>query len=231
MDIVCQKCKSKFKIPEEKLPEGKIINIPCPKCKGNISIDRRKAPIKSQADIDKDSSGLDLNEKKVLDTKAEPAPSEPDHEMESESFGEDEKTALICDDNQSHQEKLRSALKELGYRSVIGKDSNDVLKKLRINHYDMIVLHEEFGGEPSSENHVLSYIQPMSISIRRNIFFVLIGKTFSTLDNMMAFSKSANMVINEKDLPQIFSIFKKSMAENEDFYKIHKKTMKELGKR
>ena len=231
MDTICQKCKSKFKVPDEKLPQGKIINIPCPKCKGNISIDRRKVPIESPADIDKGSSGLDLAEKEVSDTKGESDISGADHEMESESFGKEEKTALICDDNQSNQDKLRSELKELGYRSIIGKDPNDVLKKLRLNNYDMIILHEEFGGGDPSQNPVLNYIQPMPIPNRRNIFFVLIGKAFSTLDNMMAFSKSANTVINENDLPQIYSILKKSMAENEDFYKIYKETMKELGKR
>ncbi|MDY6856818.1 MAG: zinc-ribbon domain-containing protein [Thermodesulfobacteriota bacterium] len=231
MDTICQKCKSKFKIPDEKLPEGKIINIPCPKCKGNISIDTRKVPIESPADIDKDSHGLDLSEKGGSDTKKEPAPSESDDGIESELFGEDVKSAFICDDNLSHQEQLQSALKELGYRAIIGKDPNDVLKNLRINHYDIIILHEEFGGGSPSQNPILNYIQPMPISTRRNIFFALIGKTFSTLDNMMAFSKSANTVINEKDLPQIYTILKKTIAENEGFYKIYKETMKELGKR
>jgi hypothetical protein len=200
MEIFCETCKTRLKIPDEKLPKDKVVNIPCPKCNGNISLDTRT-----------------LSE-------------ETSDETMVEFFEDDEKTALICDDNQSNQEILISALKELGYRVSVGTDPKDVLEKMRFTHYDVIVLNEEFGGGPPSENPVLSHIQPMPIVTRRNIFFTLIGKQYTTLDNMMAFSKSANLVINQKDLFHIKNILRKSISDNDRFYKVFKETLKALGK-
>ena len=39
MDIICEKCQSKFAIPDEKIPDGKVISTPCPKCKNVLYID------------------------------------------------------------------------------------------------------------------------------------------------------------------------------------------------
>jgi CheY-like chemotaxis protein len=200
MEIFCETCKTKLKIPDEKLPKDKLVNIPCPKCNGNITVDTRT-----------------LSE-------------EPSDETAVEFHEEGEKMALICDDNQSNQEILISALKELGYRASMGKDPKDVLEKMRFTHYDVIVLDEGFGGGTPSENPVLSHIQPMPIVTRRNTFFALIGKQYTTLNNMMAFSKSANLVINQKDLPQIKNILKKSISDNDKFYKVFKETLRALGK-
>jgi hypothetical protein len=47
---------------------------------------------------------------------------------------------------------------------------------------------------------------------------------------MMAFSKSANVVINQKDLSQIKNILRKSIPDNDRFYKVFKETLKALGK-
>ena len=38
MDITCEKCQSKFKIPDEKIPAGKVVTLPCPKCKEKITV-------------------------------------------------------------------------------------------------------------------------------------------------------------------------------------------------
>jgi len=82
----------------------------------------------------------------------------------------------------------------------------------------------------SENNKVLKYIQPISMPIRRKIFFVMVGNNFRTFDNMTAFAKSANLVINTKDLPNFKSIIKKSVSDNEVFYKVFKETLRGAGK-
>ncbi len=54
MDITCENCQSKFKIPDETIPRGKTATLPCPKCKNTISI---KAPetINAATEDDADS--------------------------------------------------------------------------------------------------------------------------------------------------------------------------------
>jgi hypothetical protein len=58
----------------------------------------------------------------------------------------------------------------------------------------------------------------------------LISDNFKTMDNMMAFAMSANVVINTKDLQKLHLILKKSVSENERFYKVFMDTMVETGK-
>ena len=88
-----------------------------------------------------------------------------------------------------------------------------------------------FGGNPPPENPVLRYIQPMPIATRRNIFFGLVGQQYRTLDNREAFAQSANVVINEKDLPNIKTILKKSISDNDNFYTNFRQALISSGKR
>jgi predicted Zn finger-like uncharacterized protein len=38
MEIICNNCQSKFRVPDEKIPAGKRATVACPKCKGKISL-------------------------------------------------------------------------------------------------------------------------------------------------------------------------------------------------
>ena len=41
MIVKCEKCEKKFKIPDEKVPKGKVVSQPCPGCNNKIIIDTR----------------------------------------------------------------------------------------------------------------------------------------------------------------------------------------------
>ena len=56
------------------------------------------------------------------------------------------------------------------------------------------------------------------------------GSNFKTLSNAQAFQKSANVVINEKDIDKLENVLKKSISENEIFYKVFKETLHSMGK-
>jgi len=70
----------------------------------------------------------------------------------------------------------------------------------------------------------------MPMETRRKIFFALIGANFKSLNNMQAFQNSANVVINQKDIAKLSDILKKSISENEIFYKVYKETLLAMGK-
>jgi hypothetical protein len=95
----------------------------------------------------------------------------------------------------------------------------------------VIVLNENFAGSSPENNEVLKFFQFMPMNTRRHIFLALIGQNFKTLDNMTAFSKSVNAVINRQDLHNLVNIMRKSIADNEQFYKVYKETLRRLGKR
>jgi len=152
-------------------------------------------------------------------------------EIKIEEYGEGFKTVLICDDNAETRNLINSALKELQYKVEISTGSSDTYEKLRFNQYDVVVLNENFGGSAPENNEVLKFLQNMPMNTRRHIFLALVGQNLKTLDNMTAFSKSVNAVINKQDLPNLVNILKKSVADNDQFYKVYKEILRKLGKR
>jgi hypothetical protein len=66
--------------------------------------------------------------------------------------------------------------------------------------------------------------------VRRRIFLVFLSSKFKTMDNMMAFARSANVVINSRDLDKLHLVLKKAISENEKFYKVFTDTLSEVGK-
>jgi len=70
----------------------------------------------------------------------------------------------------------------------------------------------------------------LPMSNRRHVFVGLLGQAFATNDNMKAYDLSVNAVINEKDLPNLRPILKKSIADNDQFYKVYKESLVKFGK-
>ena len=58
----------------------------------------------------------------------------------------------------------------------------------------------------------------------------MIGDKFRTMDHMMAFTMSANLVVNRKDLDKLSNILRRAISDNEKFYKVFMDTLKETGK-
>ena len=50
------------------------------------------------------------------------------------------------------------------------------------------------------------------------------------MDHMMAYALSANAVIHSKDMERLSTILKKSISDNEKFYKVFMDTLVEVGK-
>ena len=148
---------------------------------------------------------------------------------EIDFFDEGDKTALICDEKNTVL--LKTALDKLDYKIGIAKGVNDAITKLRFTKYDVIILNENFAGGSPGNNPILDYIQPMPMLRRREIFVALLGQDLRTMDNMTAFLKSVNLVINTKEIENIRDILKKSIEANDIFYKVLKDSLKVKGKR
>jgi hypothetical protein len=64
------------------------------------------------------------------------------------------------------------------------------------------------------------------MAVRRQIYVVLVSATLPTMDNMQAFNKSVNLIVNKRDITSLEKILRQAMAEDEDFYRVFKETIR-----
>ena len=225
MEIFCEHCGAKLKIPDEKIPAGKWVAINCPKCKKKISLGgptpRKETvapPEKKEVPIEGKTKPSDLNL------------AGGDEDEDLEFYEEGVKPALIIFSDSAQIQALIEAAEELSYRCVQPKNTRDAISKLRYHHYDLIVLSERYDGIGLRESPVLQYLNNLSMSTRRKVYLALIGDSLKTLDYMEAYALSANLVINSKDVQNAQSILKHGFSDNDKFYKVFKDCLAEVGK-
>ncbi len=231
MKIKCKACEQGLSIPDEKVPKDKAFSLVCPGCRAKIEVDQhlKEAPPKTTAsesavapeekpeeiDVSPDTPGL------VLSTELE-------EDEELPIYDENDQIALVLDE--AHQEQWVEALEERGYKIQFSKSPEHAVHKMKFTHFHLVALHENYGKVALKDNPVYQALATMPMSTRRNIFFVLIGSKFKTLNNMEAFAYSVNAVLNEKDIDKLAQVLKKSITENEFFFKVFKESLHAMGK-
>jgi CheY-like chemotaxis protein len=211
MRIVCQKCLRKFNIPDEKIPAGRATALTCPSCKTKITIEPRNAI----SDEIRDSvSPLDYD-----------ASEKPFDFIEEEG-----NTALICESDPQSLKKVMSALNLLEYHVTISESGRDALKKMRYHQYDLILVNESFHCDGPESNMVLLYLERLNMTSRRNMFVVMLSSQHRTMDQMMAFRFSVNIIVNIKNIDDIGKVIQRGLTDNEFFYRVFNETLKEVGR-
>ncbi len=150
--------------------------------------------------------------------------------MNNTAFEHDEPTALVCVDEPDHQHLIVSQLSELGYKIHEGLFAEDVCVKLKTYTYDVVVIYENFNGSIIENNQVLVEAINMPMSQRRNQYFVLVGPSMISNNEMMAFIYSVDLVINISDLPHLKPALRRGVARQQEFYKSYRDCAKLAGK-
>lgn len=220
MNVVCGNCKGKIKIPDERVPKGQVFSINCPKCKHKISID---------PDSGAKTKGEESNDLPMVEDMAS-AGGYDDTERTFDFLEEGQETALLCEPDTGIRAKIQRALENMDYHITRPLSPRDALKQMRFHDFNMVVLNERFGTLDPDMNHVLKYVEQLNMAVRRNIFVALITSRFRTMDNMTAFNKSVNLVVNLKNIDDIEKILKRGVNDNKAFYKVYKELMLKLGK-
>lgn len=227
MRIQCDHCQAAFNVPDEKMPRGRQFKATCSRCKRTIIVDPQGASGGKGATI-----GVDVSLSEVTDA---PTAIEADLDTSSaydsplEVLEEGAMSALVCVDEPERLKAVREALEDLNYYTSVASSVKEALSKLRYNQYDLVMLDEEFCGETADNNTVLRYLQPMPMSTRRNIFLMLISSQVRTLDNLLAFARSVNAVINASDIQKVKLVLERAMADHRRFYKVYKDLAQTIG--
>ena len=231
MEVTCEQCKARFNIPDDKVPKDRVLKLTCPKCKGKISLGTEVLEQPPKAD-ESGEFRMEFLEPKAGHRAPEESYGYEDFTTDQalDFFEEGIKLALIMPNSSMNEDRLRAGLEIIGYKCIPTPNTRDAIGKLRFHHFDLIVLGDGFDNQPLDHSVIVNYLNRLPMSVRRRIFLVLISENFKTMDNMMAFAISANVVINSKDIEKLHLILKKAVSENERFYKVFMDTLVETGK-
>lgn len=146
-------------------------------------------------------------------------------------IGMDSETALVCESDPAIKEKITKALVDRGYCVTEPVSGREALKSMRFHLYNLIVMSENFdSADGRNSNEVLIYLQNLAAAARRNTFVALLSDNDRTMDNMMAFNKSVNLIVNRKNIDDIAKIIKQGVDDSKAFYGTFKETLKKLGR-
>jgi predicted Zn finger-like uncharacterized protein len=211
MEIICENCRSKFKIPDQKIPAGKAVSLTCPKCKKKIAVgDTQKTADQLQAELA--SGHYDASEKPF------------------DFIEEEGNTALVCESSPDIRKKIVNALNLLEYHVTVTDSGREALKKMRYHQYNLVVVNESFNCDGADANMVLLYLERLSMSSRRDIFVVMISNKYRTMDQMMAFRYSVNIIVNTKNVQDIGKVIQRALTDHEFFYTAFSDCLKEVGR-
>lgn len=229
MDVVCSQCQGKFKIPDEKIPAEQVVFIPCPRCKQKLTLDTRtQRPPVPDGPVQSVASAGRIADKHLLESISSAVYDASDKPFDFLAPGA--KTALICESDSGALTKLRYAVKQMGYHAVEAASLTEALKRMRFHAFELIVMNELFDGASPDDNPILTFLNDLVMSERRNIFVALLTTRFRTMDNMAAFNKSVNVVIHLKNLDEIGKILKRAIDEHHAFYGVFRELMNKTGR-
>lgn len=137
---------------------------------------------------------------------------------------------MLLEQDPERAEHVKGVLEVMDYYVTSPDSIREALRKMKYHQFDLIVLNETFDSSSPDANGVLIYLQRLNMHVRRNVFVALLTDRYNTMDNMAAFLKSVNIVINLKDIKSIDRILTRGINENDLFYTVFKESLKKQGR-
>ena len=142
-----------------------------------------------------------------------------------------QRLVLVCENAPERQGIIGAALEQLGFTMLPATTAEEAIERLRRSPFEIVIVDERFESSGVLDNAVVRTLNTLPIGQRRQIFVVLLGREFKTFDNMMAFARSVNVVVNLNDLPHLPAIIRKGLEDNNEFYRVFREMLVEVGRR
>ena len=135
-----------------------------------------------------------------------PPPERWDDNDDPDSRGEDEgRYALVLLKNPEQLALVEAALDGLGFTPLSAPTASRGIEMLRRAPYQVVVC----GSDATFARFRDHLTKNVPQKRRRLIYYVLVGPHLHSCYNMEALAMSANMVVNDKDLPELEDILRK----------------------
>jgi predicted Zn finger-like uncharacterized protein len=228
MQIKCEECGAGLTLSDDKIPMNQRIAVACPKCKNKIVLNNSR---KEQRRANSDSHEKIISQPDNFDAeniKGQDGHGYGDDDTSLDFLEGDIQLALVMVTGLELSEKINQAVEDLGYKCVPAADSREAIGKMRLYKFGLVVLSDRFDGVEVERSPILRYLNNISMSIRRQMFVFLLSDNFKTMDQMMAFMLSVNLIVNIKETDRIGVIIKHAISDNEKFYKVMTDTLSEM---
>ena len=132
-----------------------------------------------------------------------------------DSRGDDETSyALVLLKNADQQALVEETLTRMEYTAVIAPSAVRGIEELRRAPFQLVLC----GTDATFARFRDHLTKNVPVQRRRRIFYALVGPRLHTCYNMEALAMSANLVINEEDLPDLEEILHKGFLAYQKLY-------------
>lgn len=236
MKTQCTACGKQLKLSAKileslkKLEAGRTIRIKCPGCNEPIALDSSMSagghvtetghpqPQKSEPPSSKKAAPKGIKPSGVKP----PAPPDiswiEEGVFEEDDVIEDVPLALVLMEDGAQRDTVVESIEGIGYKTEFVKDSREAMEKMEFVEYSAVVLQSGYDGESLAVSKFHRHMYDMNMSRRRFIFYTLVGKEFKTLYNLQALAYSANLVVNDNEIPYFNVILRKAIPEYEELF-------------
>ncbi|MBF0468974.1 MAG: hypothetical protein HQK61_08830 [Desulfamplus sp.] len=226
-----------------KLPQGQTLKFKCPMCRDVIELNPDGLPASSELAGD---SALPASiqpavkaAQKYANTIAVPPPAPPEApdiswllsggEVDSDLV-ENIKTAMVIVPDESMHDKIAEIIKKESYHIYIPVNINEAIESIRFKDYAIIVYHSRYENKPLNSQDFHKFMQQMSMNKRRYILYILVGPEFQTLYDLQALANSANVVVNDSEVPFLSTILTKLKSDYQKLFRSYCTLLKEHGR-
>lgn len=239
MNVSCPKCGKQLKLSDKfresirQLKPDQKARVKCIGCEEPFAIDASMLNGSSSAPT---SSGPPPAAAPTARRVAVKPPEPPDVSWLQEGLFDDQEVveeipqALVLIPESCGAANVVKALESLGYRAEVAQSAEAAIEKMEFVNYSGVIQHTEFepGGLKNSVFH--KFMSSMSMTKRRYIFYVLIGKELHTLYDLEALAYSANIVVSEQDVTHFGTILRKAIPEYEALFGPLMEELRVLGR-
>jgi hypothetical protein len=247
MLIECQNCQKKLNITDDKIPFGRPFTFICPQCKVKNTMtlpERRITEISLDGD---DPASPPPPPPGPRQPAAAPPPSATQTgqiplpppgpvlpidfsgNIDLEDIPEGMKSAMIAFDSEENQEKLKEKLSTLGFRTTVAINVRDAVKQLKFGRFQLLLIQEDYYGASLATNQIIRAVNSIELSIRHDMFVAVVGPSFTSLDDLTAFSLSLDTVINSSDLDDVERILIIAMSHVKKFMSTYRELLYQRG--
>ncbi len=103
------------------------------------------------------------------------------------------------------------------------------MKNMRYHIYDLVVVNENFDTQNPDVNGILIYLERLNMADRRNMYVLLLSSRYRTMDHLMAFNRSVNLIMNLQNIGDFEKVLKHGLAEHDLIYRVFRETLRSLG--